>query len=434
MTHEMVNGLTLGAAETFDYPMIHSQGSPPVSKLAIEMEWSTPSFKNKTAGNDTYAMRAPIVRGSPYTSMLYFNATPLIRAERRLRGQIVIDQGRGSSSLCDDPEEVLHVESEMKLAFDRADITWLIFVSEPMDFYCSEMSPELFNETVKAGKELPVGQVPVEINSAFTLRAAQRLEKGMVRIAMSNNCTFGQNPECKKRLFFFCFRISFYLFVFCFIDCGQEMKPRVNSEYEYLLRKHAQLYPTGAADIEFTFPVLTEEEETLRLIFKWQPAYMNKIKLTTNVTDYYDDPPAETFPPQKIPDHEILIFAIPHHQERLRKTEESSNFVFTAGCMPTIHGFACPVSSINHFIFIIYHFYLFSLLGERKCLVPSRTFTSNQLPFHHHSSSRDDPCHYPSRNDGSEMETASKLFAGRGRYLFLGKVIVQTRESVDCRR
>jgi hypothetical protein len=206
MTHEMVNGLTLGAAETFDYPMIHSQGSPPVSKLAIEMEWSTPSFKNKTAGNDTYAMRAPIVRGSPYTSMLYFNATPLIRAERRLRGQIVIDQGRGASSSCDDPEKVLHVESEMKLAFDRADITWLIFVSEPMDFYCSEMSPELFNETVEAGKELPVGQVPVEINSAFTLRAAQRLDKGMVRIAMSNNCTFGQNPECKKLFFLLLFQ------------------------------------------------------------------------------------------------------------------------------------------------------------------------------------------------------------------------------------
>jgi hypothetical protein len=164
--------------------------------------------------------------------------------------------------------------------------------------------------------------------------------------------------------------LSFFLSFSCFTDCGQERKPRNSSEYESLLRNHAQLYPTGGADIEFTFPVLTEEEETLRLIFKWQPAYMNKIKLTTNVTDYFDDPSAEKFPPQKIPDHEILIFAIPHHQERLRETEESSNFVFTAGCMPTIHGFACPVSLETILLFIIHRFSFFSFIRQKEMSGP----------------------------------------------------------------
>ena len=47
------------------------------------------------------------------------------------------------------------------------------------------------------------------------------------------------------------------------------------------------------------------------------------------------------------PDLELLMFAIPHHQERLSPTEQSSNFVHSIGCTPTLHGMACPVSNSN---------------------------------------------------------------------------------------
>lgn len=45
-----------------------------------------------------------------------------------------------------------------------------------------------------------------------------------------------------------------------------------------------------------------------------------------------------------IPEIELLTYAIPHHQERMRPTQESSNFVHSVGCTPTIHGTACPVT------------------------------------------------------------------------------------------
>ena len=44
-----------------------------------------------------------------------------------------------------------------------------------------------------------------------------------------------------------------------------------------------------------------------------------------------------------IPRIELLMFATPHHQERLRPIVSSSNAVQFVGCTPTIHGQACPV-------------------------------------------------------------------------------------------
>ncbi len=37
------------------------------------------------------------------------------------------------------------------------------------------------------------------------------------------------------------------------------------------------------------------------------------------------------------------MFALPHHQERIRATEGSSNVVKDVGCQPNLHGVACPV-------------------------------------------------------------------------------------------
>ena len=45
----------------------------------------------------------------------------------------------------------------------------------------------------------------------------------------------------------------------------------------------------------------------------------------------------------QIPRVELLMFATPHHQERLRAIISSSNSVQNVGCTPTIHGPACPV-------------------------------------------------------------------------------------------
>jgi hypothetical protein len=187
MTHELANGVTLGAKETLESPVVHSQGNPPVSKLAIELEWSTADFKAQTGGS---AMRAPIVRGSPYTSILYFNASPRIHAERVLKGPIIVDQGK-SSHTCTNPQDKIYVEHEMKMAFEISDISWLVFVSEPMEFTCSQFDGEAYDRSLN----LPPGKVS-GVKSSFELVATAPVQKAMIRVAMTNNCTTGQNAEC----------------------------------------------------------------------------------------------------------------------------------------------------------------------------------------------------------------------------------------------
>jgi len=82
MNFEPSNGMTLGARETFleqHYVHKHSHGNPfTISKLAIELEWVTEEYRNTKTGS---TIRTPIVRGSPYTTMKYFNATPRIFVE-----------------------------------------------------------------------------------------------------------------------------------------------------------------------------------------------------------------------------------------------------------------------------------------------------------------------------------------------------------------
>jgi endo-1,3(4)-beta-glucanase len=92
---------------------------------------------------------------------------------------------------------------------------------------------------------------------------------------------------------------------------------------------------TGKANIEFTFPVKASTEEELRLNFNWHPAYM---------TDLRGEVPAVTTIASGNPRVELLMYATPHHQGRLEPAVGSSNAISDAGCVPTIHGVACPVT------------------------------------------------------------------------------------------
>lgn len=153
---------------------------------------------------------------------------------------------------------------------------------------------------------------------------------------------------------------SEFQFIVPFTDCGPLRQPRDQSEYENILRRHSDVFATGKmmlnlhintsislstiiakADIEFTFPVESAEEEELRLIFNWRPKFMSRIKDYADLDsfdtdhDFVNDTDKER--------SELLMFALPHHQERMRPISGSSNIVLDPGCMPTIHGVACPV-------------------------------------------------------------------------------------------
>ncbi len=199
MNYDTANGLTLGAVESFyQQHHIHSQGTPAISKLAIELEWSN---------NKNQSMRAPIVRGSPYTSMIYMNTSPRLFADRHLKGGIIVDgDGAGGEKIlvCGKERGIftnipVRAERELRIEFDTSDMTWLVFLSEPIEFICSSFDADLDME--RRGITLPPGVVSDE-TSFLDLKATTPMELGMVRIALSNNCTHGQNVECKEIIHF----------------------------------------------------------------------------------------------------------------------------------------------------------------------------------------------------------------------------------------
>jgi hypothetical protein len=228
MTHELENGFTLGAREkyisnhSFANPIVHPHHQPPFSKLAVELEWSNEEFRSKSLETIEQAsgFRVPIVRGSPYTSVLYFNSTPYLYAERVLKGPIIIDQGK-KTVYCDPSQThedaslgttVFHVEKEMKMSFDISDITWMIFLSEPMDFTCQSFQPPA--STFDPATFTPGVVVPENMETKPFLKvfAMKPVNKGMVRVAMLNNCTTGQSAQCKYYSFSAVFVIFLHLF------------------------------------------------------------------------------------------------------------------------------------------------------------------------------------------------------------------------------
>jgi endo-1,3(4)-beta-glucanase len=327
MSVEMVfdpeDGFIMGGVESFDPQhkiSYDEQFNVAIARLSIVLEWETKDSSNSKSSTDT-AMRSPIVRGSAYTTMEYISTTPRLYIQRHLASLPVIDNNEKNTIECgngkDKWSKPFTVNKELKVHFVSGDATWLIFVSSPTEFVCSNVISE------QEIGSLP-GVVPPPSLDAFELRATRPIEKGVIRIALGNNCTTGINPK----------------------DCrlGQ---PNDNNIYMDLLRKYSEFYPTGFAEIGFTFPSESKIEEELGLNFNWAQVSMTSFSnsLPKNKFHYNDK-----FGVEKqnfngmISEGEILMFGIPHHQERLRKTSESNIIIYKEGCIPTLHGQACPIS------------------------------------------------------------------------------------------
>ncbi len=155
----------------------------------------------------------------------------------------------------------------------------------------------------------------------FEFKAVNPVLHGMVRVAIANYCTTGQNRQ------------------FC-----DGSNPRDQMEYIALLRNHADAFPTGQADIRFTLSSTSEDEEQIRLIFNWNPPSMSQLTTsgstgTGGVGDF-----GKGALPNGIPAIELIMFATPHHQKCLQCTLHSSNEVIVYNfCFPAIHGNACLV-------------------------------------------------------------------------------------------
>lgn len=138
-------------------------------------------------------MKSAIVRGTPYTSMEYKDATPRLVAQRPITSSPMIDNDPENTLICGQGVgnwsiEPKLVNSEIRLHFDISDFTWLIFVSEPTMFTCSN-KPEPIETAF-----YPPGVVPPYTEKGkFELKAVSPMRVGMMRVALGNNCTTGQN-------------------------------------------------------------------------------------------------------------------------------------------------------------------------------------------------------------------------------------------------
>mmetsp|Transcript_31779 Transcript_31779/g.30301 ORF Transcript_31779/g.30301 Transcript_31779/m.30301 type:complete len:1026 (+) Transcript_31779:155-3232(+) len=312
MIYQARNGIHLGANETFlPQHQVSADTDLALGRLSTVLEWKSQEYVDSQTGP---FMKTAIVRGSPYTSMEYKDTTPKILLQRTITMAPVLDDNENNTLICGDGDGVFgepKMAREVRIHFDVSDFTYLIFFSEPTEIYCSN-KPEPPAIFYGLGVPPPAN----EPHGKFEIQTTQPMKVGMVRVALANNCTMGRNPE-------YCIALG---------------TARDNSQYMELLRDHSDVYPTGKADVRFTFPVESAEEEELRLDFSWEP------KLMSSLHNGGDDDATSLTPMIGIPPVELLMFAIPHQQERMLPTGTSSNTVHQIGCTPTLHGSACPVS------------------------------------------------------------------------------------------
>lgn len=221
-TYEPENGVTLGSEHDFDpQHRVSGDAENVPARLAVVLEWESHQYLTQLTGTK---MSTAIVRGSPYTSMEYFDAKPLLVSERSLALKPLVDEtlvGRASKMTCGENGAFgppASVQEEIKLTFDTSDMTWLVFISEPGLYVCStEEAPPVI-----AAAPGVVGP-PTKPKALFTLKAVDPMTHGMMRVAVANNCTTGRNPQY----------------------CDADMQPRDQSAFLGLLRNHADVYPTG---------------------------------------------------------------------------------------------------------------------------------------------------------------------------------------------
>ena len=322
MINEPDNGMVLGAVEEFQPHQIAADKNLAIGRLSVVLQYQSEQFRNTRTGPMMYT---PIVRGSPYISMVYSEATPRIYVQRSISHDIVIDNDENGPKLkCGYGHNVFTqvpvlVKKEMKLQFEVSDMTWIVFVSEPTYFICANKFT--VDEIQESGDAVFVRSPGWEkAYPHFELRAVKPMVKGMVRIAMVNNCTTGthHSPLCDTR----------------------DGVARTNSEFIDFIRKHSNVYATGDADIEFQFPAQAQEEDELVLQFNWQPALMSRV--ASLGPDQFTE--RELYPdPGRDPEGtELIMYALPHQQERMMALPGSINRVLNVGCTPTLHGQACP--------------------------------------------------------------------------------------------
>ena len=289
MVDDYKNSISLG---TVDESMISSSSPPytvlePLSPLGVSLQWGDSATSNSGKDNKK-SMTSHIVRGMPYATMQYHSGVlPVLYSYNGLDATtagegLQIDDGE-SKLKCGVGEagKAATIENEIQMHFINSDFTWIVFFSQPVTVTC-EMS--------KGDEKLRDFRLNVV---SFEEKEAEPLT---VRLALLDQCTTGKSNIQQH--------------------CDEKSEWRDRKEYEQRLRDGANAFPSSP-QIDFDFLDRPSESDDAQMIIDWGA-------LTTTKTGISDK-------------GELLMFALPHHQDSL-----DSNLV-TKQCINTFHGSTCLV-------------------------------------------------------------------------------------------
>lgn len=214
-------------------------------------------------------MYAPIIRGMAFSTMIYNGAVSASVSSSQIAKSVKVD---GVLQDCSSNGNNSFTASEVEVSFIQSDATYLVFFDGPTALSCSASA------------------------SSFVVSTASAYD-GAVRVALSNNCTYGFNTH----------------------HCPQENLSAQTgvdqSAYSALLRGNFATYPVGGL-IDYSV------DETLNLAtinFEYKTATMDK-------ATPQDDK------------GELLMFTLPHHRDSF-----ASASIIPVGHHRTLRGVAKPL-------------------------------------------------------------------------------------------
>lgn len=279
MVSDFKNGITLGTADLLSKNYTVDQEED-LSPLGITLRWEDEK------GSSKY-MKSHLVRGMPYATMIYAGGVlPTLFSYNGPASKPVID---GTTIVeCGQYEDgsisnstTFSVEENIQFHFRNSDFTWVAFFSQPVEIECG---------VTPGDEQLAEFQLDV--------KAIESHDKPLVvRLALKDQCTTGKSnikQHCEDRL-----------------DHQQRM------EYVKLLEESINVFPSSPT-VDFEYPEDNAEEKTAYIHIDWKP---------------------ESFGDEAAVDGEMLMFAMPHHQEQLQE----QSIEITDICITTFHGSTCLV-------------------------------------------------------------------------------------------
>jgi len=220
----------------------------------------TLGFDMKSSGT----MKVHVVQGSPYVSYEFDQSAPLITSMQILRRFVV----NGIVTPCDGKEHKGEVFEFSLLQFDE---TWRIFAYPAISLTCTAANPPM------------------------ALQAEENYS-GILRVGISNNCTYGENPHhCKG-------------------DGHGGSLPSHPKGYGSLLDQHASAMVTGG-DVKYSFP---SSGDKAKLTFEWHVQQLNEAN----------------------DDVRPFMLSMPHHRQVL---VDGSDVIEEVAQHKSIHGIQIPV-------------------------------------------------------------------------------------------